>query len=234
MSLDWRVVPIERWPGEQTKERQAHRFRTSYRASWGRATRSGVDWSSTTDLLARELEHLDAENILLQMAVTDRDIRNDGWIRANARPEHPGVILTFDSKFGPLSYPCDTYTDWQANVRAIAVSLEWLRGVDRHGVSKRGEQYRGWGQLPPAGGSTATMTTAAAARIIVEAAGWDPDDGDDVQDVQDFPDDFRAYYRDAARNTHPDRAGGSTERFQLIQEAKRVLEAHHGLGGRHG
>lgn len=225
MSLDWRVVPIERWPGEPTKERQAHRFRTSHQASWGRSTRSGVDWSSTMDLLARELRHLDAENILLQMAVTDRDIRNDGWIRANARPEHPGVILTFDSKFGPLSYPCDTYTDWQANVRAIAVSLEWLRGVDRHGVSKRGEQYRGWGQLPPAGGSTATMSARTAAEILVDVEDLRGDADDVLEDLSAF----RFTYRNAAKKAHPDSHGGDTQRFQLLQEAKSVLERHHGV-----
>lgn len=228
--IDWRVVPIERWPGEETRERRRHPFRTSHQASWGRGTRHGVDWSGTTDLLARELRELQAENVLLQMAVSDRDIRNDGWIRANARPEHPGVILTFDSMHGPLSYPCDTFDDWQANVRGIALALEALRKVDRYGVTKRGEQYRGWGQLPPAGGSTATMAADVAARVIVEAAGWDPDDddGDDVENVLASANDFRIYYRDAAKRTHPD-AGGSTRDFQLVQEAKAVLERHHGI-----
>ena len=221
MSLDWKVVPIERWPGQQTEERQAHRFGTSgWRSgSYGRT----IDWSGTMELLERELRMLDAENILLQMAVGRGDIRLDGWIRANARPDHPGVILTFDSKHGPLSYPCDTFTDWQANVRAIALALEALRKVDRYGVSSRGEQYRGWGQLPPAGGTTSTLTAEAAARVLVDAEALDGD----AEDVLDREDAFRMTYRNAARATHPD-AGGSTRDFQLVQEARRVLEAHHG------
>lgn len=222
--LDWRVVPIERWPGEHTKERKEHRFRTTTKQQYGDGryrTKPGVDWTSTTDLLARELEHLGAENILLQMAVTSRDCRKDGWIRADARPDHPGVILTFDSRFGPLSYPCDTYDDWQANVRAIAVSLEWLRGVDRHGVSKRGEQYRGWGQLPPAGGSTATMSATKAATIIRDAA----QSSLSVDLLLASWDVYRSEYRRAARLSHPD-TGGTVEGFQLVQQAKRVLDAH--------
>lgn len=168
--LDWRVVPIEQWPGEQTKNRQRHRFNVESTGPY-RGRRHGVDWGGTVSLLARELAHLKAKDVLLQMAVTDRDIRNDGWIRANASPTHPGVILTFESKYGPLSYPCDTFTDWQANVRAIALALEALRKVDRYGVTRRGEQYTGWGKLPPAGGTTATMTAEVAARVVAEAAG---------------------------------------------------------------
>jgi hypothetical protein len=225
--LDWRVVPIERWPGERTKERRDHRFRISYEASWGRGSRSGVDWRATTNLLARELEHLSAKDILLQMAVGDRDIRNDGWIKANARPSHPGVILTFESKYGPLSYPCDTFTDWQANVRAIAKALEALRMVDRYGVTRRGEQYRGWKQLPPAGGSTATMTAEVAANLIADVIMAEV--GVSPEELLDNVGDFRQAYRDAAKRVHPDTPTGSTTAFQLLQEAKAVLDAHHGV-----
>lgn len=226
MSLDWSVVPIERWPAEQTKNRKGHPFRKSRDYSWGRGTESGIDWSATMELLERELRMLRGKNVVLQMAVTDGDIKRDGWIRANARPSHPGVILTFDSKYGPLSYPCDTYTDWQANVRAIAVALEALRKVDRYGVTRRGEQYTGWKKLPPAGATTSTMTTEIAAAILVQAEGLDGDAGD----LLEFEDAFRQTYRAAAKRTHPD-AGGSTRDFQAVQEARRVLEAHHGTNG---
>lgn len=153
--IDWRVVPIQKWPGEQHKERKSARFTkgvefTTFSGERRTRRQQGVDWSETTRLLERELSHLRARNVLLQMAVTEAEIRNDGWIRANARPSHPGVIITFHSDLLkiPLSYPCDTFDDWQANVRAIAKSLEWLRGVDRYGVTKRGEQYTGFKGLP--------------------------------------------------------------------------------------
>jgi len=223
MSFEWRVVPIERWPGDKTDERRKHPFRKQSSHGW---MQSGVNWSSTLDTLERELEMLDAENVVLQMAVTDRDIRKDGWIRANASPSHPGVILTFDSKYGPLSYPCDTFTDWQANVRGIALALEALRKVDRYGVTRRGEQYTGWAKLPPAGGSTTTMPAGVAARILVEAEGLDGD----PDDVLEHVDAYRLTYRAAAKRTHPD-GGGSTRDFQAVQEARRVLEAHHGTNG---
>lgn len=222
--IDWRVVPIEHWPGERTAEPRDHRFRTATSSGW---TRHGVNWSGTMDLLQRELEHLDAENVLLQMAVEDKDIRKDGWIRANYRPEHDGVILTFDSRFGPLSYPCDTFNDWQANVRAMALALEALRKVDRYGVTRRGEQYSGWKKLPPAGGTGHTMTTELAAEVLHALAGWAEEPESDPDDLVSDSRAVRDAYRDAVRCTHPDR-GGSADDFHRVQTAKKVLDAHHG------
>lgn len=106
-------------------------------------------WSATLDLLESELVHLKGKELVLQADVRLDEIRNDGMLRADARPATPRVILSFESKYGPLSYPSDAFLDWQSNVRAIALSLEALRTVDRYGVTQRAEQYRGWQQLPP-------------------------------------------------------------------------------------
>ena len=55
--------------------------------------------------------------------------------------------LSFDSHdHGRLTYATDQYTERQDNVRAIALSLEALRAVERWGVSK-GRQYTGFAQL---------------------------------------------------------------------------------------
>ncbi len=218
--IDWRVVPIETWPGEHTRHRKRTPFRR--RAGHGPWSERGVNWSGTVELLERELKMLAAKDVLLQMAVDDRDIRLDGWIRANASPRHPGVILTFDSKHGPLSYPCDSFKDWQSNLRAIALALEALRKVDRYGVTKRGEQYRGWKQLPPAGESTVTMTAEAAATVVATAQGLYPAD-----DLLRSPTTMAKAVRLASKSLHPD-AGGSARDFQVLQQARGVLERHHG------
>jgi hypothetical protein len=144
-------------------------------------------------LLARELRQLGAKNIVVQAAVTDADIRLDGKLRANAYPEHPGVILTFDSKFGPLSYPCDRFTTYQDNLRAIALALEALRKVDRYGVTKRGEQYTGWKAIPA-------------------KTGGDPGRGHEI---------IREYgsVKAALLATHPDH-GGDPDDFMAVQAAR--------------
>lgn len=204
---DWpwyaRFRPIEQWPGEPTKQRRSSQFSAS--------------WSATLNLLDRELTQLGSKNVVIQVALSERDIRLDGYPRANARPDHPGVIVSLDSAYGPLSYPCDTFYDWRDNLRAIALALEALRSVDRYGVTKRGEQYTGWRQI-----ESGSMTRDAAAVHLAAAA-------DPHATMPHLITQLRegrmldAAYRMAAKRLHPD-AGGTAERFQEITEAKRVLE----------
>jgi hypothetical protein len=75
--------PIEKWPGELTPE-------------WLRK-RSPFDapLSTTVQQLSRELDHLNAIRPMLQVALRPRDIRLDGKPRSDARPDHPGVILSY-------------------------------------------------------------------------------------------------------------------------------------------
>lgn len=190
MDAPYTIRPIDVWPGEQTTERRWSPFRN--------ATKS---MSNTLDLLERELRMLGAENVVLQLAVQEKDIRIDGRLRANARPSHPGVIVAFDSKYGPLKYPCDTFNLAEANLRAVALALEALRKVDRYGVTKRGEQYTGWKQLGDGTGGRTKMTFGEASRFLSEQGGS---------------------YRAAAKRLHPD-AGGDAGLFAQLQEAREVL-----------
>lgn len=206
---------IEAWPGERTRNRQGSRFKANY--------------SRTLQLLERELAHLRARNVVIEADADPSEIRLDGQLRANARLRGPGIILSFDSKFGPLRYPCDTFTTWQDNLRGIALALEHLRAVDRYGVTRRGEQYTGWSKLPPGGSMTVAMTTEQAATFMDE---HDPTGEGWTEDILHDVDFYRAIYRNVARALHPD-TGGTTEDFQKLQEAKRVLDRHHGLNGAH-
>lgn len=208
--LDVTFRPIDRWPGEPTPKREPSRFKAG--------------WGATLEQLQKELAHLGSESVVVMLSLTEDDIRLDGWPRANARPSHPGVVLAFDSReYGPLKYPCDNFTTWQDNLRAIALALEALRKVDRYGVTKRGEQYTGWKALPGSGGTSSTMTAEAAAAFLSEACRGDCSAAALLQSVVNVVPAYRA----AARRLHPD-AGGSTEEFQRLQTAKAVLDAHHG------
>lgn len=207
--------PIDRWPGEETRSRQLSPFSAS--------------WPSTLELLHRELRELRAKNIICQIAITERDLRQDGYPRANARAAHPGVILAFDSKHGPLKYACDRFTDWQSNIRAIALGLEALRKVDRYGITKRGEQYTGWRALPASSAEPAMTLERAAEFMALHAIRVQPTADVSANRVLRSRPHFLLTYRLAAQRLHPD-AGGSTEDFQRLQEAKRVLDTHHGSG----
>jgi hypothetical protein len=129
-----RFRPIQHWPTEFSRTRN---LSNPFRAGW----------SDTLTRLEAELAKLGAHDVVIEIALDESEIRMDGWPRANARPRHPGAIVSFDSKHGPLRYGTDAFPDWQANIRAIALGLEALRKVDRYGIGKRGEQYAGWKQI---------------------------------------------------------------------------------------
>jgi len=142
MNLEARFRPIDKWPGEPTapEDQRYSPFKATEASTWR--------------LLKRELAMLGSENIVIQAYLRENQIRIDGWPKNGARPSSPGVVVAFDSKFGPLKYATDTFNHYLANLRAIALGLEALRKVDRYGITKRGEQYTGWKQIES--GSAAT------------------------------------------------------------------------------
>lgn len=202
-----RFRPIQQWPGDLTRSRRRSPFEATL--------------SATQDLLTRELRALNAKTVVIQLAIGEMDLRNDGLPRASSRPEHPGVILSLESPYGPLSYPCDQFGDWQSNLRAIALALEALRKVDRYGVTKNGEQYKGWRQL----GAGGTTSKDEAAYFIARSA-WPNEREENLREwyrrLVFEPDMLTKTYRLAATKLHPD-AGGQAADFQRLQEARATL-----------
>lgn len=197
--------PLIAWPGQPSKQRRASPFSSTYPA--------------TLSLLERELDFLGAREAILQIDVTEAEIRTDGYPRANARPAFPGVVLSFGSIHGPLQYTTDVFDHWQDNLRAIALGLESLRRVDRYGITKRGEQYTGWRALPVGTNGRGPFTLESAAAFISHHAGGPPAASTLITDRETLA----IAYRKAARVLHPD-AGGDTALFARLQEAKRLLE----------
>lgn len=123
------------------------------------------------------------------VGLNEWDLRQDGQPRANVRAHvHPGVELSFKSReHGQLTYATDQFTEWQDNVRAIALSLEALRAVERYGVSK-GRQYTGFALLE-AGPSIEELGRQLVARFgsVKEALRHThPDTGDTDMTPRDY------------------------------------------------
>lgn len=198
-----KVQPIVEWPGVLTRDRVRSNFSSTQ--------------SATLQVLRRELDQLGAKDVLLQIAIPREAFRLDGFPRSTAKPAHPGLILTLDSKFGPLSYPCDTFTRWEDNLRAIALALEALRKVDRYGVTKRGEQYRGFLAIEGAAPAESFVSRSAAVTFL-----WAL-----VPDV-DMSTSLASMIRLAKRATHPD-MGGDSDVFQRVVLAEKYLQENGGL-----
>lgn len=167
-----------------------------------------ASWSATLQLLDRELWHLDADAAILQVDVTEADLRLDGQLRANARPNFPGVRLIVDTPRGTLSWQTDVCEDWQHNVRSIALGLEALRAVDRYGITTAGEQYKGWLQIE------AGRSAESPVEVLARIAGESPK----------LPE--AALLRRARAAAHPDRNNGDRAMWDQVEAAATLL----GLG----
>ena len=214
--------PIKRWPGAMTPAHRRRRapFKSSH--------------SSTLMLIERELRMIHAESPVVQLALSESQFTRDGRPYSQARPEHPGVIVSFlkpvrnssgqTIKY-PLSFPADRFLTWETNLRAVGIALEDLRRIDRYGVTQNSEQYTGFKQLPPPGPEhPSVLTVEEAARVVAASVS-----GCVPFDVLTSPDNYRRAYRERAARLHPD-AGGALDEWMKLQAAKSLLDAHHGKG----
>lgn len=128
-------------------------------------------------------------------------LRRDGLPLANQRaPDDPGVAVYFERNNKPLCIACDRFASVDANMSAIAKTIEAFRGIERWGASSMLDRaFRGFEALPsPAGMQPwweALGLTQNATRDQVEHA-----------------------WRRLRSATHPDH-GGSPEAFQRATAA---------------
>jgi hypothetical protein len=197
--------PIDTWPGRLTHSRE----RAPYSAPL----------KGTLADLKRELRQLGARNIVLQISFRERDFRLDGLPRADARaPEHPGVILAFESCHGPLRIHMDKFVSWEHNLRAIAQHLEHLRLAGLYGVGQDGQQYTGWKALPEGAVAVRQDDVSAAAELLAQHSRPNISSADILKDQQKF----LAVYRLLTMRLHPDR-GGDHDTFVRIRQAGEVV-----------
>jgi hypothetical protein len=184
-------------------------------------------WKQIIEDLRRELHYLDCRDgsCVIMTAHQPYDVRNDGELRRGVRaPEHPGVVIKFDSydytarRWAPMSFECDRFTNYEANVQAIVGAMEALRKIERYGVSSRGKQnahYDGYKALPSAEGKIGDIDVAV--EFISEHSGVPADQ------IRQSPEARTAAFRKAAAKLHPD-GGGSNEQFSKLTDARRFME----------
>lgn len=230
-----RTRPLQSWPG--TLRAEAHRLPPPFT----------VRWSDTTLELDREARLTGATDAVIQLAITEADIRLDGWPYARAKPSHPGVTLVLVGDripYGRLSFSTDRFTGgtvypttgrrspfymegWQANLRAIVKALGGMRAADRYGVLE-GRQYAGFRELTAGSGPSRDEAGAAVAWLAAHT-------GYDEGDLWYSPErkaagaphgpSMRAAYREAAKVMHPDRGGDPDEWEHLTERVRPVVEA---------
>ncbi len=242
---DWKMLkdtlgmtlgPMNGWPGTLTSA--SLRERAPFAAAL----------NDTLMLLKSEMGHLSARNIVLAMAMRKGDLRPDGFPRANATGEHPGVILSFQVKGGARQKHFDRFTQWEHNLRALTLNLSHLRNANLYGVEgDSNRQYAGWHVTPAEGRADQPPPHAAPGRSPKRF----DDDSTAAQYLASYvrnvaigvmthgllndPELFKKTLRDIQTFVHPDRCQGAAEktlaheRFVLVSMAGERLKKRHDL-----
>ena len=178
-------------------------FPLAWPAGWPRTknpARSRFDvtqTSATSDLLA-EVQRMGGRYAVIS---TNIPLRRDGLPYGNARePTDSGVAVYFQLGSRQMVFACDRWDRVRDNMRAIAKTIEALRGIERWGASDM-------------------MERALSAFESLPAPSWKRDLMFADQDKPTW-DEVEVRYRQMAKRFHPDVPGGDAEKFKMITAAK--------------
>jgi hypothetical protein len=162
------------------------------------------------DRLLRELRLLGAQHVVLSSNIP---LRRDGLPYADfRRPDDPGVAVYFLYRKRQMCFACDRYYMTEDNVRAIALTIEALRGIERWGASDMIERaFTGFQAI-----------AEKSQRSWREVFGFKPGE------VVILPDGLRDRFRQLAHERHPDHGGSNAAMTELniaYAQAKQELGA---------
>jgi len=166
---------------------------------------------------------------------TDLPLKANGDFYANAsNPQDPGVAVYFTWKGTPYQMACDRFPRIWENVRAIALTIESMRAIERHGASHLLERaVSGFRALPPGDGST---PAAPPARPWWDVFGVADVAGTPASEIAANPDHVmrkpllsmvETVYRQNVAANHPDKGGDPAVMAEInlaIAAARKELE----------
>ncbi|WP_439946483.1 J domain-containing protein [Streptomyces sp. BBFR109] len=161
------------------------------------------DFNRNRDDVIRQLDLLGASSVVVS---TNMQARLDGTPRSGQRePSDSGVAVYFNLNGEQQCIPCDKWDTVSQNLRAVALTIEALRGLDRWGAKEMvNAAFRGFKALP-----------ANAIVTPYKAQPWH-----EVLEVVPTasPEVIKAAYRQKMLKAHPDQ-GGSSSAFEEVQRA---------------
>ena len=182
------------WPRTKAREND-HRF--GARLTTARAAEQLYD----------ELRILGARQTVISSNVP---LRRDGIMQGdNRRLDDPGVAVYFHLKGRPMVMARDAYVSVAGNLRSLALAIEAMRQLARHG----GDQM---------------MERAFTGFVPIAPPDWKKPWRQVFGVTPDWRGDIRALYREKAQHRHPDRGGDDMLMAELNVAYK---EAQRELGG---
>lgn len=151
----------------------------------------------------RQLEMLKAHSVVISSNI---ELRRDGLPYANRpQPDDRGVAVYFMLNGEQQCIPCDKWDTVEQNLRAIALTVEALRGLERWGAKEMvNAAFRGFKALPAE--AIVTPYTAKPWHEVLEVS--------PTASIETI----RAAYRSMLHRHHPDK-GGSEADFMAVQRA---------------
>jgi hypothetical protein len=173
MRATWR--PLAVWPYEP-RPKSSVTFRTT--------------WDGSLAKLEDEVGRVKGDDVVIGIVCDPDQISFSGALKAGgrARVRHPGAEVSFELPGrGRVVFHTDSYGTLHANLHAIALGLEALRAVDRHGITSTSEQYAGFAQIGPGEGDPArgAQLVRAAGGIPQALKAHHPDHGGNARDLAD-------------------------------------------------
>lgn len=168
----------------------------------------GATFARGRDRLSRELDRLGATDCVLS---TNVPLRLDGQPRGDinmgsAAIGDPGVAVYFTLKGRPMVMARDEFVGIVENITSLALAIEYLRGLHRHGGGAMMERaFSGFAALPAPGQVPDCWTILGINRT-------------EVMQLLDPLDRVRAIdhaFRVKARLLHPDRGGTDAQMAEL-------------------
>lgn len=173
----------------------------SYKRTWGSFSKKTREYCIS--YLMKEIRLLGGRNPVLSSMLK---LRQDGLpYSSQPKTDDPGIAVYFTYKDRPMCFACDTYSRDVANIWAIKLTIEALRGIERWGASDMMDRaFTGFQALPMRKSWWKVLEVAHnATRAEIDAA-----------------------YRAKVKSTHPD-TGGSHEAMSELNvaydDAKRTI-----------
>lgn len=189
------------WPQGWPRTDRARRASGSKFGNWTVYT--------ATEGLKEELRLLGCREIIVSTSVP---LRRDGFPLSKPPVDgDPGVAVYFARGKKSQCVAIDTYAFVEFNLRAITLTIEAMRAIERHGGAEILDRaFTGFAALP--------APEAPEPWYIV----FGVDKGSSIDAV-------KARYRELVKTAHPD-AGGSNESMWRLQQALESFEAERELG----
>lgn len=161
------------------------------------------------DHLLKQVEQLGGKSVVIS---SNAVLKRDGLPSAR-QPQMAdvGVAVYFQHENQQVALACDKWDDLAANIRAVGLTVEAMRGMERWGVSQMLKRaFTGFKALP-----SATSTDSRTWQQVLGLTGivtWDR---------------VSTVYKKRRVEAHPDR-GGTNAEFQAVQTAYETAKAKFG------